>query len=122
MDAIAFRVIPAPDEDGFRAIIPAFPRIFTCSNTVEDALAMASDVISLELSLMLERGEEFPDPDGDAETRVERVVVTPPSVLTPPRVQLVAIAGEWLPFEPIGPLAQSAPLILTRGHALCRPL
>ncbi len=76
MDTLAYRVILEPDEDGFRAIIPAFPRIFTCGDDVEDALRMAADAIGLELSVLRERGLVPPDPDGDLEVRIERVVVT----------------------------------------------
>jgi len=74
---LAYRVILEPDEDGFRAIIPAFPRVFTCGDDVADALRMAKDAIELEISVARERGEELPDPDGDAEIRVERVVIEP---------------------------------------------
>jgi predicted RNase H-like HicB family nuclease len=79
MDTLAYRVILEPDEDGFRAIIPAFPRVFTCGDDVEDALRMAADAIGLELSVLRERGLPIPDPDGDAEVRVERVVVSAPA-------------------------------------------
>jgi predicted RNase H-like HicB family nuclease len=79
MEPLAYRVILEPDEDGFRAIIPAFPRIFTCGDDVEDALHMATDAIGLELSVLHERGLPLPEPDGDSEVRVERVVVVPPA-------------------------------------------
>jgi predicted RNase H-like HicB family nuclease len=79
MDRVAYRVILEPDEDGFRAIIPAFPRIFTCGDDVEDALRMAADAIGLELSVLHDRGLPIPVPDGDAELRVERVFVQPPA-------------------------------------------
>jgi predicted RNase H-like HicB family nuclease len=39
----------------------------------------AREVIALEIEAMTERGEYLPAPDGDAEIRVERVVVTPPA-------------------------------------------
>jgi predicted RNase H-like HicB family nuclease len=76
-DPLAYRVILEPDEEGFRAIIPAFPRVFTWGDDVADALRMAKDAIELEISVARERGEELPDPDGDAEIRVERVVIEP---------------------------------------------
>ena len=50
MDELAYRVILEPDEDGYRAIIPAFPRIFTCGDDADDALRMAADAIGLELN------------------------------------------------------------------------
>jgi predicted RNase H-like HicB family nuclease len=76
---LAYRVILEPDEDGFRAIIPAFPRVFTCGDDVEETLRMAADAIGLELSVLRERGLPVPDPDGDVEFRVERVVVSAPA-------------------------------------------
>jgi len=76
-DPLAYRVILEPDEDGFRVIIPAFPRVFTWGENVADALVMAKDAIGLEISVARDRGEELPDPDGDAELRVERVVIEP---------------------------------------------
>ncbi|MBV8574058.1 MAG: type II toxin-antitoxin system HicB family antitoxin [Acetobacteraceae bacterium] len=79
MDRVSYRVILEPDEDGYRAIIPAFPRVFTCGDNIEDALRMAADAIDLELTVLHERGLPIPEPDGDAEIRVERVVVTPPA-------------------------------------------
>jgi predicted RNase H-like HicB family nuclease len=79
VDTLAYRVILEPDEDGFRAIIPAFPRVFTCGDNVEDALHMAADAIGLELSVLRERGLPVPEPDGDVEVRIERVVVATPA-------------------------------------------
>ncbi len=79
MDGLSYRVILEPDEDGFRAIIPAFPRVFTCGDDVEEALAMAADAIGLELSVLRERGLPIPEPDGDVEVRVERVTVALPA-------------------------------------------
>lgn len=79
MGELAYRVILEPDEDGYRAIVPAFPRIFTCGDDVEDSLRMAADAIGLELTVLIERGLPIPEPDGDAEVRVERVVVTSPA-------------------------------------------
>jgi predicted RNase H-like HicB family nuclease len=79
MADLAYRVLLEPDEDGYRAIIPAFPRVFTSGDDVEDTLRMAADAIGLELSVLRDRGLPPPDPDGDLEVRVERVVVTQPA-------------------------------------------
>jgi predicted RNase H-like HicB family nuclease len=79
METLAYRVILEPDEDGYRAIIPAFPRVFTGGDDPEDALRMAADAIGLELTVLRERGLPMPEPDGDTEVRVERVVVIPPA-------------------------------------------
>jgi predicted RNase H-like HicB family nuclease len=80
-DALRYTVIlePDPDDGGYVVRIPAFPHAHTEGNDVEDSLRNAREVIALEIEVMTERGEDLPAPDGDAEIRVERVVVTPPA-------------------------------------------
>jgi predicted RNase H-like HicB family nuclease len=39
----------------------------------------AREVIELEIEVIIERGETLPEPDGDADIRIERVAVTPPA-------------------------------------------
>ena len=79
MADFSYRVILEPDEDGFRAIIPAFPTIFTGGDSVAEALSMAKDAIELEVAYALERGQELPEPDGGLELRVEAVSVSVPA-------------------------------------------
>ena len=79
MAGLTYKVILEPDDGGFRAIVPAFPSIFTCGDDAADALAMAKDAIELEVAVATERGDELPEPDGDTEPRIERVVVAPPA-------------------------------------------
>ncbi|HTD35363.1 MAG TPA: type II toxin-antitoxin system HicB family antitoxin [Candidatus Elarobacter sp.] len=74
-DPLVYRVFLEPDDDGYRAIIPAFPRVFTCGDSIDDALRMAKDAIELEISVARDRGDDLPDPDGDIEFRTERVVI-----------------------------------------------
>lgn len=63
MADLAYRVILEADQDGYRAIVPAFPSIFTCGDSVEDALAMAKDAMELEVAYALEHGAQLPDSD-----------------------------------------------------------
>lgn len=49
-------MILEPDEAGFRAIIPAFPRVFTCGDSTADALAMVQDANEREIEVARERG------------------------------------------------------------------
>ena len=79
MDGLSYRVILELDEDRYRAIIPAFPHVFTCGNDVDEVLEMSADAIGLELSVLRERGLPIPKPDGDLEVRAERIVVTLPA-------------------------------------------
>jgi predicted RNase H-like HicB family nuclease len=79
-DALTYAVIlePDPSDLGFNVHIPAFPRVHTQGEDVEDALRNAREAIELEIKVMLERGETLPRSDGDADIRIERVAVTPP--------------------------------------------
>jgi predicted RNase H-like HicB family nuclease len=80
MSALAYRVILEPEpEGGYNVVVPAFPHIHTCGDDVADALAMATDAIGLELAVMHDRGLPVPEPDGDSEVRIERVVVPAPA-------------------------------------------
>jgi predicted RNase H-like HicB family nuclease len=70
---LAYRVILEPDEDSLRAIIPAFPSIFTFGTDRQHALAMAKEAIELELEVCRERGLPVPEPDADVPMLIERV-------------------------------------------------
>jgi predicted RNase H-like HicB family nuclease len=80
-DALRYVVILEPDalDGGFNVHIPAFPHAHTQGDDVPDALRNAREVIELEIEMMLERGEALPQPDGDADIRVERIAITPPA-------------------------------------------
>jgi len=81
VDALRYAVILEPDPrvGGFNVRIPAFPHAHTQGEDVQHALRKAREVIELEIVVMLERGDALPQPDGDAEIRVERIAVTPPA-------------------------------------------
>lgn len=74
-EMVAYRVILESDEDTLRAIIPAFPRIFTFGNDRAHALEMAAEAIALEIEVLRERGLPIPDPDADLPMLIERVTV-----------------------------------------------
>jgi antitoxin HicB len=80
-EALRYAVILEPDplDGGFNVHIPAFPHAHTQGDDVEDALRNAREVIELEIEVMIERGETLPEPDGDADIRIERVAITPPA-------------------------------------------
>ena len=78
-ESLAYRLILKADEDGFRAIAPAFPSIFTCGDSVEDALDMARDAIELEVGYALDEAQELPDSDGTQEVRVAAVRISVPA-------------------------------------------
>jgi predicted RNase H-like HicB family nuclease len=71
--SLAYRVLLEADDDMLRAIIPAFPSIFTFGTDREHALAMAKEAIELEIEIARERGLPIPDPDADVPMLVERV-------------------------------------------------
>ncbi|MEA2664415.1 MAG: HicB like antitoxin of bacterial toxin-antitoxin system [Candidatus Eremiobacteraeota bacterium] len=70
---LAYRVLLEADDDMLRAIIPAFPSIFTFGTDREHALAMAKEAIELEIEMARERGLPIPPPDADVPMLVERV-------------------------------------------------
>ena len=81
LKALQYAVILKLDllDGGFNVHIPAFPHAHTRGDNMEDALRNAREVIELEIEVMTERGETFPESDGDADIRIERVAVTPPA-------------------------------------------
>ena len=51
-----------PDDDGgYSVMVPAFPNIHTCGDTIADALAMAQDAIELYVGYLRDEGEPIPD-------------------------------------------------------------
>ncbi len=83
MADVAYHVIlepePAEDGGGYSVVIPAFPAAHTQGDTVDECLANAREVIALEMGYARDKGLPIPEPDGDAEIRIERVVVKQPA-------------------------------------------
>jgi antitoxin HicB len=52
---------PDDDGDGYTVTVPALPGCITQGQTVEEAIAMARDAISLYLEVLKDRGEPFPE-------------------------------------------------------------
>ena len=50
---------PVP-EGGYNVIVPAFPEICTCGDTIEEARAMAQDAISCVIESMQKDQEPIP--------------------------------------------------------------
>ena len=80
-EALRYAVILKSDplDGGFNVHIPAFPHAHTQGDDVEEALRNAREVIELEIEAMIQRGETFPESDGDADIRIERVAMTTPA-------------------------------------------
>ena len=60
------------DEGGYSVYFPDVPNCFTCGDTLEDALEMAEDVLTMMLQSMAEERKDIPEPS-DIE-RVKRAV------------------------------------------------
>lgn len=63
-----YRVLVQPDPaEGFIAVIPEFPRVYTNGATPEEALANAYEALALSLAWYAEHGEQPPTPFALAE-------------------------------------------------------
>jgi predicted RNase H-like HicB family nuclease len=69
---------PEPDGSAFNVIVPALPEAHTWGATVEEALAMAREVIELCVEDRLARGEEIPPSDA-GKALLETVTISLPA-------------------------------------------
>ena len=60
-----YTVLLYPEDGKFTAIVPAFGHLATYGDTVEQALAMAKDLIEVATRGLIEDGQDVPEPDGD---------------------------------------------------------
>jgi predicted RNase H-like HicB family nuclease len=57
-----YRILLTPeDEGGFSVSVPALPGCFTQGETVEEAIEMAREAISVYIESLEEEGEPIPD-------------------------------------------------------------
>jgi len=69
-------------EGGYSVVVPAFGWLATQGSTVEEALAMARDVIEVATRGLLEDGDDVPEPDGDVLPMVAAAAVAEPAALS----------------------------------------
>lgn len=63
-----YRVLLTPeDEGGFSVSVPALPGCFTQGETIEEAIQMAKEAISLYVESLEEDGEPVPDDNNSLE-------------------------------------------------------
>ncbi len=55
------------DQGGYWVTVPALPGVLTQGDTLEEAIAMAREAISLHLKGMAADGEEIPEEDAGAQ-------------------------------------------------------
>ncbi|MGQ9585605.1 MAG: type II toxin-antitoxin system HicB family antitoxin [Anaerolineae bacterium] len=60
MTVYSFTVVIEPDEQGFRAYVPALPGCHTFADTIDEARANILEAIELHVQSMLEDGESVP--------------------------------------------------------------
>jgi antitoxin HicB len=77
---LCYAVLLEPEADGsaYNVIVPALPEAHTWGETVEEALAMAREVIELCVRERQSRGEEIPPSDAGS-ARLEVVGVSLPA-------------------------------------------
>ena len=63
-----YRILLTPeDEGGFSVSVPALPGCFTQGETIEEAIEMAKDAISLYIESLEADGEPVPDDNNSLE-------------------------------------------------------
>ena len=62
-----YRILLTPEESGFSVSVPSLPGCFTQGETLEEALAMAKDAISLYIDSLEADGEPVPDDNNSLE-------------------------------------------------------
>lgn len=77
--AVVLEPCAASEGGGFTVTVPALPEIVTQGQNVDDALAMARDVIELSLAVRRDEGDEIPPSDAEY-ARLEVVAVSVPAV------------------------------------------
>lgn len=60
MDHYTYTIVLTPEDGAFSVTVPALPGCVTFGVTVEDAIEMAKDAISLWIEDMADRGEAIP--------------------------------------------------------------
>ncbi len=69
---------PEPDGTAYNVIVPAFPEAHTFGETIQEALAMAREVIELCLQERQANGDHIPPSDAD-NVLLEAVTVSVPA-------------------------------------------
>ena len=63
-----YRILLTPeDEGGFSVSVPALPGCFTQGETIEEAIEMAKEAISLYIEVLEEDGSSIPDDNKNLE-------------------------------------------------------
>jgi antitoxin HicB len=66
--ARTFRVLLTPEDDGgFSVTVPSLPGCYTQGESVEDAISMAKEAISLYIESLEAEGEPIPDDSNSLE-------------------------------------------------------
>lgn len=68
---------PDPEEGGYTVTVPALPGCITQGETLEEAIAMAKEAISLHAEGLIARGR--PVPEGDEGTQAINITVDAPA-------------------------------------------
>lgn len=60
-----YHVVLVPDGGNYMVLVPSLPGCITFGATVEEALAMAKEAITLHIEGMVAGGEDMPEDEGE---------------------------------------------------------
>ncbi len=64
---------PEPEEGGYSVTVPSLPGVFTQGETIEEAIAMAKEAISLHIEGLIAHGLPVPEEDTNAQALIVEV-------------------------------------------------
>ena len=64
---------PEPEAGGYSVTVPSLPGVFTQGETIEEAIAMAKEAISLHIEGLIAHGEPVPEEDANAQALIVEV-------------------------------------------------
>ena len=60
MENLSYKIILRKEKEGYTVLVPSLPGCITCGDTVEEAIEMAKEAISLYLDDLLAHSEKIP--------------------------------------------------------------
>ena len=75
-----YHVVLVPDGGSYMVLVPSLPGCVSFGATVEDALAMAEEAITLHIEGMAAAGERIPEDEGEPILALVAVDPHPPAI------------------------------------------
>ena len=80
-----YHVVLVPDDGSYMVLVPSLPDCATFGTSVEDALTMAKEAITLHIEGMVADGEDVPEDEGEPILATVSVEPNVPLTGSPPR-------------------------------------